>query len=138
MLSFQYKWNYINSKGICVISLFISPVLDLNWWADLVVKDHQHLPTPRWPRVCGIIEWLLVIVVSSDYGDCEGFLCLPYETITKDNSSGLLVACVASLVWFLQRPCVGLGMCGLLVHEPPSEYLSTTWTKLPASSRTTR
>ena len=26
----------------CVISLFISPVLDLNWRLDLVVKDRQQ------------------------------------------------------------------------------------------------
>jgi len=29
-VNLQYKWNYINSKGICVISLFISPALSLN------------------------------------------------------------------------------------------------------------
>ena len=38
----QYKWNYVNSKAICVISLFISPFLDLNWWMDLVIMDHQQ------------------------------------------------------------------------------------------------
>ena len=41
-LSIQYKWNYVNSKSICVISLFISPILDLNWWSDLIVKDCQQ------------------------------------------------------------------------------------------------
>jgi len=40
----QYKWNYVNSKSICAISLFISPILDLNWWSDLIVKDCQHQP----------------------------------------------------------------------------------------------
>ena len=40
-LSIQYMWKYVNSKGICVISLLISPVLDINWWSDMVVKDRQ-------------------------------------------------------------------------------------------------
>ena len=40
----QYKWNYVNSKSICVISLFISPVLDLIWRLNLVVKDRQQNP----------------------------------------------------------------------------------------------
>ena len=39
----QYKWNYVNSKGICVKSMFISPILDYNWWSDLIVSDRQHL-----------------------------------------------------------------------------------------------
>ena len=43
-LSIQYMWKYVNSKCICVISLFISYVLSLNWWADSVVKDCQHPP----------------------------------------------------------------------------------------------
>jgi hypothetical protein len=38
----QYKWNYINSKSICVISLFISPVLDLIWRSDMTVQDRQQ------------------------------------------------------------------------------------------------
>ena len=38
----QYKWNYVNSKGIYVKSMFISPVLDYNWQLDLVISDHQH------------------------------------------------------------------------------------------------
>jgi hypothetical protein len=29
-LSIQYMWKYVNSKGIYVESLFISPVLDIN------------------------------------------------------------------------------------------------------------
>jgi len=29
---------------LCVISLFISPVLDLNWRSDLIVKDRQQNP----------------------------------------------------------------------------------------------
>ena len=39
----QYKWNYVNSKGICVKSMFISPILDYNWWLEMVVSDHQYL-----------------------------------------------------------------------------------------------
>jgi hypothetical protein len=38
----QYKWNWVNSKGIYVKSLFISPVLHFNWWSDLIVSDHQQ------------------------------------------------------------------------------------------------
>jgi hypothetical protein len=37
-------WKYVNSKGICVISLFISPNLDFNWQSDLVVMDRQQNP----------------------------------------------------------------------------------------------
>ena len=40
---FQYKWNYVKSKCICVKSLFISPVLDSNWQSNIIVKDHQQL-----------------------------------------------------------------------------------------------
>ena len=40
----QYKWNYINSKGICVKILFISPVLDNNWRSNVVVSDRQRIP----------------------------------------------------------------------------------------------
>ena len=39
----QYKWNYVNSTCICVKSMFISPILDYNWWSDLIVSDRQHL-----------------------------------------------------------------------------------------------
>ena len=35
---FQYKWNYVKSKCICVKSLFISPILDSKWWSDIIVK----------------------------------------------------------------------------------------------------
>ena len=45
IVNLQYKWNYVNSKGICVISLFISPILSLNWWSDLVDKDRQQCMT---------------------------------------------------------------------------------------------
>jgi hypothetical protein len=41
-LSLQYMWKYVNSKSICVESLFISPVLDINWRSDMVVKDRQQ------------------------------------------------------------------------------------------------
>jgi hypothetical protein len=44
----QYKWNYANSKGICVKSMFISPILDYNWRSDLVVSDRQD-PAPLLP-----------------------------------------------------------------------------------------
>ena len=37
-------WKYVNSKNICVKSLFISPVLDINWLSDIVVKDRQQDP----------------------------------------------------------------------------------------------
>ena len=40
----QYKWNYVNSKGICVKRLFISPILDFNWRSDLIVSDRQQIP----------------------------------------------------------------------------------------------
>jgi hypothetical protein len=35
-------WKYVNSKGICVMNLLISPVLRLNRRSDLIVKDCQH------------------------------------------------------------------------------------------------
>jgi hypothetical protein len=43
-LSLQYMWKYVNSKGICVISLFISPNLYFNWQSDLLIMDHQQNP----------------------------------------------------------------------------------------------
>ena len=43
-LSIQYIWKYINSKCICVESLFISPVLDINWRSDLIINDRQQIP----------------------------------------------------------------------------------------------
>jgi hypothetical protein len=43
ILSLQYMWKYVNSKCICVISLFISFVLNLSWRSDLVVKDRQQI-----------------------------------------------------------------------------------------------
>jgi hypothetical protein len=54
-----------------------------SWW----------LPPPRWLGVARIVEWRLVIVSSSDRGDCEGFLTFP-RWRAKKYSSGLLVACV--------------------------------------------
>ena len=39
----QYKWNYVNSKGICVKRLFIYHVLDFIWRSNLVISDHQQL-----------------------------------------------------------------------------------------------
>ena len=39
-------WKYVNIKSICVESLFISPVLDINWQSDMVVKDRQHPSSP--------------------------------------------------------------------------------------------
>jgi hypothetical protein len=48
----QYKWNYVNSKGIYVKRLFISPVLDFIWWSDSIESDRQQGPDPplgkRW------------------------------------------------------------------------------------------
>ena len=38
----QYKWNYVNSKGIYVKRLFISPVLDNNWRSKVVISDRQQ------------------------------------------------------------------------------------------------
>jgi hypothetical protein len=37
-------WKYVNSKSICVKSLFVSPILDINWWSDLIAKDRQQIP----------------------------------------------------------------------------------------------
>ena len=39
----QYKWNYVNSKGICVKRLFISPILDYNWSSDLIDSVRQPI-----------------------------------------------------------------------------------------------
>ena len=40
----QYKWNYVNSKGICVKRLLISPILDNYWRSNVVVSDRQQIP----------------------------------------------------------------------------------------------
>jgi len=34
--------KYVNSICICDKSLFISPILDSNWWSDLIASDRQH------------------------------------------------------------------------------------------------
>ena len=41
-LSIQYMWKYVNSKCICIESLFISPILEINWRLDLIVNDCQQ------------------------------------------------------------------------------------------------
>jgi hypothetical protein len=33
-----------NNKGICVKSMFISLVLDYNWWLEMAISDCQHTP----------------------------------------------------------------------------------------------
>jgi hypothetical protein len=38
----QYKWNYVNSACIFVKSMFISPILNLNWQLEMVVSDRQQ------------------------------------------------------------------------------------------------
>ena len=43
-LSLHCMWKYVNSKGICVKSLFISPILDSNWWSNIIIKDRQQIP----------------------------------------------------------------------------------------------
>ena len=40
-------WKYVNSKCICAISLFISHVLDINWWSNLIVNDHKQCSRPN-------------------------------------------------------------------------------------------
>jgi hypothetical protein len=79
----QYKWNYVNTKIICVIILFISPVLDLIWRSDMVVKDHQqNPPSLTFPRPKQKAKSLVV--------DQELLLCRIYfinaVTITKYSS----------------------------------------------------
>jgi hypothetical protein len=83
-----------------------------------------------------IIEQRVVLVSSSDHGDCEGFLRLPYGRSPKASFSRLLVACGSV-------SCVGcatsgyrLGVWCLLAHEPSSGWIATTRTNLPTSKWT--
>jgi hypothetical protein len=52
-LNLQYMWKYVNSKCICVKSLFISPILYINWRSDLVAKDRQQ---PTLPLSSGLVH----------------------------------------------------------------------------------
>ena len=78
---------------------------------------------------------LVVIVSSSDRGDCEGFLTFSQRR-AKRYSSGLLVACVILILCWLWGPYWGFGMWSQLAREPPSEWIATTRTSLPASKWT--
>ena len=64
-------------------------------------------PPPRRLGAARIIEWRLVIVSGSDRGDCEGFLTF--------------------LRWRAKR------YSSKLAREPPSEWITTMRTSLPAS-----
>ena len=77
-----------------------------------------------------------MIVSTPNQDFCEGFLCLFPSEFTKDNSSGLLVACGSSFVLVLMAPLCRARSVILLAREPPSECIATTWSRLPASNRT--
>ena len=63
-MSLQYMWKYVNSKCICIKSLFISPILDINWWSELIVSGYQHVQT----AICyGFIIAFIVIVEISTF-----------------------------------------------------------------------
>ena len=40
----QYKWNYVNSKGICVSKHVVSSFLDHSWQLDFVGMNRQQNP----------------------------------------------------------------------------------------------
>ena len=70
--------------------------------------DSLVTPPPRRLGAARIVEQRVVIVSSSDRGDCEGFLTFPRRR-AKRYSSGLLVACVdPHLVLVVQHPIEGL------------------------------
>ena len=45
----QYKWNYINNKGICVKRLFIFPILDYNWTIKVYFRLEAASKTTKRP-----------------------------------------------------------------------------------------
>jgi len=45
----------------CVKSLFISPVLDLNWRSDVIVKDRQHWFDPSCILLAHILDLLRLV-----------------------------------------------------------------------------
>jgi hypothetical protein len=34
----------MSKVNACVKSLFISPILDSNWWSDIIIKHRQQIP----------------------------------------------------------------------------------------------
>ena len=96
-----------------------------SWW----------LPPPRTLGASRIIERMLVIVSGSDRGDCEGFLTFP-----GGEPKGTIVNC-SWLVWSSScigcaAPYSGFDVWCQLAREPPSEWITTTETSLPASKWT--
>ena len=96
-----------------------------SWW----------LPPARWLGAVRIVERRVVIVSGSDRGDCEGFLTFPRRR-AKRYSSGLLVACVILILCWLCGTLLRVWRVNQLAREPPSEWIATTRTSLPASNWT--
>jgi hypothetical protein len=105
------------------------------WWlcfaADFVCFS-WCLPPPRRLGAARIIERRKVLVSGSDCGDCEGFLSFPRRR-AKRYSSELLVACVIPILCWLCDTRLRLDVWYLLAREPPSGWITTMETSLPAS-----
>jgi hypothetical protein len=95
-----------------------------SWW----------LPPPRQLGAMRIVERRKVLISGSDHGDCEG--SWPFS---GEEPKDTLVDC-SWLVW--SSSCVGYAApfsgfgVWCLAREPPSEWIATTRTSLPASKWT--
>ena len=108
------------------------------WWLCFTMDFAYYswwLPPSRWLGAVRIIVRRVVLVFSSDRGDCEGFLTFT-QWRAKRYSSGLLVACGCPSCVGCAAPNYGLSVWCLLAREPPSEWITTTGTSLPASKWT--
>ena len=90
----------IRSESKCIAWVIASRG---TWWLCFAMGFtcySRWLPPPRWLGVARVVERRLVIVFGSDRGDCEGFLTFPWWR-AKRYSSGLLVACVILILYWL-------------------------------------
>ena len=118
-----HSW-VIASRGTWCL-FFAAGFACYSWW----------LPPPRRLGAAMIIERRAVIVSGSDLGDYEGFLTFPRWS-TKRYSSGLFVAYVILILYWLCGTYWGFGVWCQLTREPPSEWIATTRSNLPASKWT--
>ena len=89
-------------------SCFATGFTCYSWW----------LLPPRWLGVARIVERRVVIVSSSDRGDCEGFLTF-LRRRAKRYSSGLLVAYVILVLCWLCGTLLRVWRVNLQVSESP-------------------
>jgi hypothetical protein len=122
--SFEWDWRVSSA----LLSDFATCGTSWVHWAGgflITLGVCQHLASSEFVGSLTSYRWLLlVLIVVIVRGPCA----FPVGESWKATLMDCSWHCVASLLWFLQYPCVGLGVWCLLAHEPPSECLATTRT----------